>query len=224
MVEQERRTSPSLEGPAPRIPSTVSETGLGQRHPVRSMERSSSGQPEDSLQSAADLPAYVFSSPIAISDGALTSKNHKLVQDYVAHWIRNPDKGSAFDKATRLVRWLPDRALFGLMRMLKYDGLLFTQPGEVVAHTFCQRHGSDLHMFSVSVNPSYRGQGLAKKALQAFIEYGRNLDGIERIRLGAGGHVAVQSICEKLEVRGEEFGLRAEGDQFFRYFSQDTSS
>jgi hypothetical protein len=173
--------------------------------------------PASSSATATPLPPYVFDQPTVLSEGALFARNHALVQNYVSHWIRNPDKGSAFDRATRLIRWMPDTGLFALMRMMKYDGLVFTKPGEVLAHTFFQRHGHDLHMFSVSVADEYRGQGLAEKAILRFIEHARTLPDVDRIRLGAGGHPAVERVCEKFTERGHSLGLMPEPNRFFRF-------
>ena len=137
------------------------------------------------------LDQYVFSNPVILSEGALFLPQHTLVQNHVAHWIKHPDKGSVFARRTRFIRWLPKAALFKLLRLGRYDGLIFFQPGEVIAHVFFQRHGKDLHMFSVAVAQKHRGLGYAERALRCFIEHARAIPGIARVRLGAKGHDAV---------------------------------
>lgn len=49
----------------------------------------------------APLDPLVFSSPVVLSNGALFLPNHDLIQNHVGHWIKHPDKGSAFDKKTK---------------------------------------------------------------------------------------------------------------------------
>lgn len=80
---------------------------------------------------------------------------------------------------------------------------------------FFQRHGSDLHMFSVSVAEKYQGRGYAARALSRFIDHARTIPGVNRVRLGAKGHRAVEHICEKIEASPEVYGLRVCGNRFY---------
>src|SRR5262249_37297662 len=64
--------------------------------------------------------------------------------DYVAWWIRHPDPGSSFERATGHLIDQPDDALIKTLRGMDYDGLLYRQDGKILGHVFFQRHGSDL--------------------------------------------------------------------------------
>lgn len=184
--------------------------------PTRVPDARSLEQREHQLIVPPKLDQHVFTHPVALSEGALFMPNHTLIQDHVAHWIKNPDKGSVFARKTRLLRWLPRTALFKLLQIGRYDGLIFFQPGEVIAHVFFQRHGSDLHMFSVAVAPAHRGNGYAEQALRCFIEHARARPGISRVRLGAKGHDAVERICTKIENTPDEYRLGVDPNRFYR--------
>src|ERR1043166_4947563 len=62
--------------------------------------------------------------------------------DYVAWWIRHPDPGSSFERATRHLIDQPDDSLINTLRGMNYDGLLYRQDGKIVWHAFFQRHGT----------------------------------------------------------------------------------
>lgn len=183
---------------------------LGERVEVRE-------EPSAEREGGRKFAPHVFQSPTVIGDRPLLGRPLDMVDRYILNWIRNPDPNGSFSKVSRWVSWVPDKALLGLMRGLKYDGLVFSEPGQIVAHSFYQRHGDALHMFSVAVSNGFEGRGCAEKALLAFLEHGRSVDGITKVRLGAGGHPATARICEKFAARAEELGVIPGENGWFAY-------
>lgn len=107
----------------------------------------------------------------------------------------------------RFIKWLPDRALTKLLKTFRYDGLIYSHPGEIVAHVMFQRHGKDLHVFSVFVAEQHRGKQFAEKAIIGLFEYAKKRPDIERVRIGGGKHPAIERVCTDLEKRAEELGI-----------------
>ena len=140
------------------------------------------------------------------------------VSTHVLHWIRNPDPGSDFERATKLVRWLPGPALIGLMRQLGYDGLLLERSGIACAHLFFQQRADAWHMFSLWVAAELRGRGLASQLVGNFIEAARAQPTINKIRLGAGGDSAVRAIFDSFAAKKDQLGLLP-AERFFMSFT-----
>jgi len=94
-----------------------------------------------------------------VTVSSLVRTKEEAFYRYVIGWVRNPDKGSAFDRAVKRLRLhlLPDGVLFHILLMLRYDGILFLENDEVVGHIFFQRHGKELHAFSFYTRPDMRG-------------------------------------------------------------------
>ena len=163
--------------------------------------------PVHHVQQPQTIPAYVMSEPLVLSNNLLFSPNYKFIRDYVIHWIRNPDPGSTFDKLSKYIRLLPDKLLLKMMMKLNYDGLLFSESSEIISHVFFQRHGDALHMFSISVTDKYQKLGFAEKSLCQFVKHAQSLPGINRVRLGGGGHAAIARICDKFKKKQDEMGI-----------------
>ncbi len=159
----------------------------------------------------------------------LTSHN-RTERAYVVHFATHPDKGSAFDRATRLFRRLPEWfLLFLLIRCLRYDGLICSENGEMVGHVFLQRHDRHWGIFSVFVTEKFRGRGLAKKMIAKCLRQAHAKVGVERVYIGGGGDPAIQHIAELAAENklGLPF-LLAAGDRagavaFARSLSDETS-
>ncbi len=116
-----------------------------------------------------------------------TKRRHKAERAYVVHWIRNPDKGSAFDRKTRLIRWLPGWFLIWLMGRLKYEGMLFYEGVDFVGHIFFQKHAKDWRAFSVFVTEHARGRGYAQKMVAEFLTLAHEEEHLKSVMIGAGG-------------------------------------
>ena len=127
-----------------------------------------------------------------------TTRRDKAQRAYVTSWIKNPDKGSDFDKKTRWIRWLPGWILIRLMIRLKYDGLLFYEGDQFIGHIFYQRHKYDWRAFSVGVIPRFRGMGFAQKMLVEFMKHAWAESHLRGVKIGAGGHPKILHICKKV--------------------------
>ena len=135
--------------------------------------------------------------------------SRRIINDYTMHWIRNPVKGSTFDRVSRWFRWMPGVILLPFMEALGYDGAMILCGSRVVAHTFWQRHWDELHMFHVFVDNQQRRRGLMKRALaQCFIPRADELPNVLFFIMSLGGqaapgqdqtdHEAVAAFCDLL--------------------------
>ena len=113
---------------------------------------------------------------------------HLLSRQHLIDWMRNPDPGSAFDRKMRFLQWLPDAVLlFLLVHVFDYGGLVWVDDKEqVVGHVMHQRHGHDLHIFSVWVEKPFRKHGVGAEMVRAELEHAREDRSIRRVRGGAG--------------------------------------
>src|ERR1043166_7870207 len=114
-----------------------------------------------------------------------TRETAHAVTQYLAWWIRHPNPGSAFDRATRHLIDQSDSLLIETSRGMHYDGLLYRRDGEIVWHVFFQRHGADLCAFSCSVGES-RGARIWPTIAADFTAYASALAGGRRVRRGGG--------------------------------------
>ncbi len=148
-------------------------------------------------------------------------------REYLLNILKRPDPGTAFDKQTRYVRWLPDNALLSLMEKKGYGGLLFfqTSPGEsegkVCAHAFFQKHQDALHLFSLNLAPDLRGQGIGYEVTSNFIEYARSLSEISQVRISAGGHSGTRQIHAQICNADKELGLESTGNYFLKFLDRE---
>ena len=142
---------------------------------------------------------------------------------YLLKTVKQPDPGSVFEKKNKLLRLLPESVLLSAMQARGYGGLLFTQvsPGEsegkICAHTFFQRHGDSLHLFSVLLAPDLRGQGIGYEVTRNFIEYARTRSDISQVRISGGGHTRTRTIFEQLCNGAKELGLDNVGNYFLKF-------
>ena len=170
------------------------------------------------------MPDDIFSHPHLLSGRTAFGRPLDFVDRYALRWIRNPDHGSSFDRATRLFRLLPDRVLLALLKILRYDGFIFSDRGKVVAHTFFQRRGDAFHMFSVVAAKPYQGMGFGEAALLTLLEHGRRTAGIAKVRFGAGGHPGVIRIIEKIREREGELQVSVVEGGWIRYLGKSNPS
>ena len=75
---------------------------------------------------------------------------------HIAWWARHPDAGSNFARSIGRLPDIADAELFAALSQKGYDGLLYTNENEIVGHCFFQRHGAELHGFSVWVSEQHR--------------------------------------------------------------------
>lgn len=112
-------------------------------------------------------------------------KRRPAVVAHVAWWAKHPAAGSYFEQAARSLPDVPDPALVALLQEMRYDGLLYLERADIVGHLFFQRHGAELHAFSVWFGESLRGGDMLSVALLDFLAYASDLPGIARARVGA---------------------------------------
>ena len=105
---------------------------------------------------------------------------------------------------------LLDPVLFGGLLATGRNGLIFEENGKVRAHVIFQRHGHDLHLFSLWVNPENRGGGGGTKAVEEFLSYAHEQRHIQRVRLGGGNDPVVNHLWEKLKTREKELHIRVQ--------------
>lgn len=146
-----------------------------------------------------------------------------MVRDHFRTWALSPEemmpgrKSEYADKTSRwrnVVKKIPpaawrvlDPLLFLTLRATRRNALVFEKDGKMNAHVIFQRHGNALHMFSVWVNPSSRGEGNGFAALKEFIQYAKHQKGITRVRIGGGNDETVNRLFEKLAKDGQSLGV-----------------
>ncbi|MES2223492.1 MAG: GNAT family N-acetyltransferase [Patescibacteria group bacterium] len=126
-----------------------------------------------------------------------TSFFQRYEQAYISRQIKNPDKGSNFEIASRYFRWLPEYLLIQLLKIAKYDGILFYENDQIIGHIFYQKHPEGWKVFSVHVSDNLRGKGYGQKMISTFLITAHN-QGLKRVRIGAGGSVTLEHICTKV--------------------------
>ncbi len=120
-----------------------------------------------------------------------------VVLAYVGEWMRNPVRGSNFDKMTWWWRWLPMSVVLKIMFAAGYEGLLFIDTkGAVVGHVFYQRHGNSLHAFHWFIQEDERGRGHMHEISETFFERAKRNPHITKIRIGAGGNERIARMWE----------------------------
>ncbi len=145
-------------------------------------------------------------------------EQHKKGVLYFSKKLGYPDEGSEFEKKLGIIKHLFKVPIInkfiiskGLEHLQKqgYDALLLQLKEEVIGHTAYQIHNNDnsLHIFSVEINPNYRGQDLAKYMIINVLNEARYKK-IEDVRLGAGNHPTINYIYEYLiKKKSEELGI-----------------
>jgi hypothetical protein len=132
---------------------------------------------------------------------------------YLAQWLANVDRGSVFDRSTRLYRWLPVGVLLRVLAFMGYDGLLYWQEGKVIGHIFFQRHGTDLCAFSIGLGREYLRRGHTTIMGLDIIAHASRVEGIERVRIGSGRSRATQRVLQVLRAHCDRlsFGFGEDG-------------
>ena len=142
---------------------------------------------------------------------------------YLARFLGHPDEGSEFARKLgnyKLLFRLPIvnhmATSFGLEQLKKkgYDALLAAYESNLIGHTAFQRHEDNtLHVFSVFVQEKYRNNGLAEHMHIELLQEARNR-GIDRVRLGAGGHKAMDRLYDNVIKREAELAIRGLPDRW----------
>jgi len=149
-----------------------------------------------------------------------SSDERRIIDKYISGIIKRPDRGSDFERSTRLVRWLPAPLLTGMLRLSGRDMLVLMHEGDVVGHVAFHKHGDALHVFSVKVKEGHEGRGFARYGIEEFLRYAKDQKGIKKVRLGRGGHKAIEYIHRTLgePEKKEKFGIKKIGDTGWIYF------
>ncbi len=112
------------------------------------------------------------------------------VSSYILGCLAAPDEGSEF--AERLAKsglaQLPEQQRISALMNAGYIALLFPLEEAMVGHAFLQRHGPELHLFSLTVNRPHRGQDLGWHIVREVLAFAREMSGIQRVRLSRGAH------------------------------------
>jgi len=145
--------------------------------------------------------------PILISEALLKprSPHAALVLEH-AHWFAtHPDPTSEFARKrwARLLPWAPKWLLFALLIRQNYDGMVYVTEatGEVLGHVIWQRHGNNLHVFSVHVHNLYRHQGLALEFLEDFVHVA-HVNNCHAVRIGQDNNPDMCSLRKRLLTEG----------------------
>ena len=142
---------------------------------------------------------------------------------YVSGKLGYPDEGSEFDKelgkAKHLFRIpgvngiITSAGLWYLQRQ-GYDSLMLDLTEEIIGHTAFQVHqDNSLHVFSVEVLPQHQGEGLARYMIEETLKEARK-KGIERMRIGGGGHASTNRIHANFSQREEELKISAQDENW----------
>ena len=143
---------------------------------------------------------------------------HRRAKEYVSGKLGYPDEGSNFEKELGAMKHLfripgvngliTSAGLWYLQRQ-GYDALMMELGEEIIGHTAFQIHRDDsLHVFSVEVNPDYRGQGLAQYMVEEVLDEARHRE-MQRMRIGGGKHAATNHIHQNFSDRAEELRILA---------------
>jgi hypothetical protein len=180
-----------------------------------------SNRPEDDVLSVrwlAELCGLPLAPLVPTLASALLARRetaHQLA-NYLAWWIRHPDPGSSFERATRHLINLPDSLLIATLRGMDYDGLLYRQGSEIVWHVFFQRHGPDVCAFSCSVGES-RGSGVWPTIAADFTAFASMLAAVRRARWGSGNHPISGHFLTLLKPHATKLGWCVSADGWIEF-------
>lgn len=118
------------------------------------------------------------------------SKPPTNVHSYILSCLAAPDEGSDFAQqlAQSGLAQLPMERRLETLLQAGYLALLYPEGEGMVGHAFLQRHGAELHLFSLTVNQPHRGQDIGWSIVVDLLAFARELAGIERVRLSKGVH------------------------------------
>ena len=129
-------------------------------------------------------------------------------KDYIAWWMRHPDKGSTFESRIQTLRDAPDETAMSELVRRGYDGLIFSHEGVIAGHVFFQNHGTDLAAFSASVSQSFRGGRLWATFSLDFVAYAASLPGIWRASVGTGKNLVARLLLKLIRPHASQLGWR----------------
>ena len=124
--------------------------------------------------------------PYPASDMVARQEQAAKVLLHIGWWARHPVADSNFARSIGRLPDIDDAELFATLSRKGYDGLLYTSENEIIGHCFFQRHGAELHGFSVWVSEQHRGGNLMTVACFDFVSYASACQGIVGARIGTG--------------------------------------
>lgn len=133
-------------------------------------------------------------------------------KDYIAWWMRHPDKGSTFESRVQALRDAPDEAAMSVLARRGYDGLIFPHEGVIAGHVFFQNHGTQLAAFSASVSKDFRGGRLWAVFSLDFVAYAASLPGIHRASVGTGKNLVGRLLLRLIRPHSAELGWQVNDD------------
>ncbi len=147
----------------------------------------------------------------------------EAVRSHIIRWFLNPDPGSPFDKKTKYWRNLiPQSIIVRLMLWKWYDGIITLFDWHIIGHAFFQAHkkktGNELHLFSIAVADELRRRWIGTAIAQTFIEHGRSLSNISRLRMWGGGDENVRAIFDKVGWMQGKIWITTD-DNYFIWFT-----
>ena len=169
-----------------------------------------------SVPASSDLPPPQPVSQALRRDSPARARVH----EYLRWWIDHADQRGAFAHRMRLLRWIPSAVLLRLLTALDYGGLLYQDSTGVLGHVFYQRHGEDLHGFSVAVSERLARHGLGAVMLLDYIAVASTMSGVSRARIGRGANSTTRRILQRLRARQAELGWRVSEDGWVAFRCQ----
>jgi hypothetical protein len=115
-------------------------------------------------------------------------------QQYVLHWIKNPNPGSKFDLRLKEMKILPGDTAIQLLLQKGYEGLLMFLSGEIIGHLFYQKHEDHWAVFSFYTAPEVCGRGYATEAAKCLLRMAYKNRSVNYVILGEGGSGFVRNL------------------------------
>jgi GNAT superfamily N-acetyltransferase len=140
----------------------------------------------------------------------------RIADNYLVDILAHPDEGSEFDKKIGpfkkifripVVQDLLVSVATKYLLTKGYDLLMLSHEDTVIGHYAFQIHDDSLHVFSIRIDPKYRGNGLTKRFGPEIINYARNR-GIRRIRDGAGGNEFIKRDYALICLNASSLGVK----------------
>ena len=157
---------------------------------------------------------YCFCNTYLYSESS--GNTRKKAARYVSDLLGYPETGSNFERELGNLRYLFRTGSFGqsitslglwYLEQRHYDALILELAEKIIGHTAFQMHADrTLHIFSVEVQPEYRGNGLGQSMTEETIIRARK-KGIKRVRIGAGRNQATNSIHQSFTSRADELRI-----------------
>jgi ribosomal protein S18 acetylase RimI-like enzyme len=146
------------------------------------------------------------------SEGILKKKTN----EYFSNLLGYPDNNSHFAKSIGNFKYafripivkniITEKAL-NILNKKGYDSLIVSLDEKIIGHNAYQIHkDNSLHIFSLSVNPQYQRNGLAKQMVIHTIRKAKEKK-IERVRVGGGKNNIVNKIYSYLADNCEYYNV-----------------